>query len=276
MLSRAAARIGQSLEVEVFCHGSKDVNFLSRFFSEDVWNGDPTTTCSMTRALSKLHVTTNLGEFTALQKLSQKLSGLAKTDRHTPILKQMIDAAERVGLDLHVEIDRRLAGWWHQYEEEVNWPNRAIEDEEEFLGRWFHVCDTAALYQALTDAKQAEDLLKLPAICGVDDTPVKAHPRNDVVVNDTLLSTSAQQAPAVPTTPVASAAPVNDNSKQGFTVVAAKHTGKFCMAYVKGTCKDNPCRFPHVVGCREWLMKSTCVRGAKCRFAHLDKPKITK
>jgi len=278
LLVKAAAMVGQSLEVEFFHFSMPTVNFLSRHFSSNVWNGDPSSTCNMPRALSKLHVTVNLGEFSPLQKLSQKLSGLAKTDRNTPILKEIIAAAERVGLDLHAETDRRLTSWWHQFDEDVNWPNSPIEDEWEFLNGWFPVQDTTALYQYLAKLKRPEELLLMPVICGIDDVKVKPHPRSDVVVDETVIHAAAPAVEEVKDTEAlpTSVTSTNDNSAQGFTLVGPRRKveklEKFCISFVKGKCNADPCRFPHVVGCREWLHKGTCARGDKCKFKHLTAP----
>lgn len=255
-LVQAGAMMGQKLEVVVFRHGSTGVNYLSRFFNEDVWTGGVNSTCDIYRTLAKLHVTTPVSGLVPLEKLRQKLCGLALTDRNTPIIIDILNACERIGFDLRVVIDDRLASWWHQYEASVNWPNGFQDpDGDSVLMRFIPYADDHNIRNYLVNVKTAGQLLTMPTLCGADDIPHKVKPGNMVVVDNELVIVP----PSAPEEDV-----VMPKILLGLPV--AKLAAVVCPDYVIGKCDVKPCPLPHVQVCKDWALK-TCTRKS-CKFSH--------
>jgi hypothetical protein len=188
-LVKTAAMFGQSVEVMEYQRGEPGVNFLSRFYSRDLWNGDTTSTCDLARILSKLHVTPNKCGLKPLDKLKEKLSGLALTDRHTPIISELVKTAERVGLVLESKGIRGIASWWSQYSEDVNWPNRQPDDYGAFVQAWLPDCDVTGLFAALAAARRPIDLLTLP--CVLEKRQPKVTVRT--IVEDTIMEPNTEE-----------------------------------------------------------------------------------
>jgi len=160
-LIKCAAMIGQNYEVDVFKRGQHGVNYLSRFFTEDVWTGDNSSTCDLVRQLSKLHLSGNDPTIPGDVRLQRKLSGYARTDSNTPIMRNILDAARRVGMDLN---DAQYSdSWWAMYDQDVNWPNEIVKDEEFTIQRFLPGADVESLicYLQMCDRP---GLLSMPAI----------------------------------------------------------------------------------------------------------------
>jgi hypothetical protein len=231
---RAGAMVGQRLEVDRFERGQVGVNYLSRYYTELVWSGDNSSTCDLPRMLSKLHVTVGIAGYTPLEKLTHKLRGLALTDNATPIIRQILFAARRVGVDLAGDVDRRLGSWWHQYGDN-NWPNSLV-DEAEFLQRIVPKAMVDPLYTYLQGIDSPEQLLTMPTLVEVGELPpvIKA----PVVV-------------------------VDDDVKVAKPAVLAS----VCKQFLKGECRQGAaCKFKHVKICRDF-QRGSCTRAA-CKFQH--------
>lgn len=170
-LVKAGAMVGQVIETVEFLKGCEGVNYLSRYYTDTVWNGDLTSICDLPRALGKLHVTHGV-RVSPLIKLQQKLSGLARTDRNTPVIREILDAAVRVGINLHVfEAPNSLAGWWAWYDLDVNWPNAFSGDALHVVTSYLPGADCAQLFDYLSRVVVADDLLVMPVIQIKDNLP---------------------------------------------------------------------------------------------------------
>jgi len=257
-LTAAAALVGQDFESVEFVKGHDGVNYLSRFYTRMVWFGNPSSTCDLPRALGKLHVSQALGNVKPVEKLRQKLIGLIRTDRSTPILKQIIDNAVRVGMDLCFDpsapVAKSLVGWWARYEPSVNWPNEEPDDINSYLESMLVKYDTAPLYKYLIDCKAPEDLLKMPAIASFDDlkpTEVK----KTTVVDDTIKVPAAATAPTV-----GSQVPI-----------PAK---EICWKFTEGKCTfGKKCKYEHAKVCKEFLEGKCNRKVGSCRYQHV-KPRV--
>jgi hypothetical protein len=83
----ACKAVGQVLDIVRTKRGERGVTFLSRYYSDEVWYGNPNSICDVRRQLAKIHVTHNLNpNVSPIEKLSEKMSGLFLTDRNTPII----------------------------------------------------------------------------------------------------------------------------------------------------------------------------------------------
>lgn len=254
-LIRAGAMLGQVIENVVFNRGSSGVNYLSRYFTTDVWFGDPSSTCDLGRILAKLHVTVALSyQITPLMKLHQKLSGLSLTDRHTPIIHQIIIAAERVGMKFPTQATPILGSWWTKFDLDVNWPNEPINDQDNWFELFIPDADVDNLIGYLENIRTADELLTMPAIKTIDMLP--AIHKAMVSVDDNIL--------VVPKpTP---SQPPNKQQQQQHQRHSMPTTR--CKAFALGKCTfGTKCKYAHFV-CNDFL-QGKCTRKV-CKFAHVN------
>jgi hypothetical protein len=235
-LVKAGAILGQVIENVFYKRGERGVNFLARIFTPLVWSGDVSSCCDLRRTLSKLHLTPNMNGVTPLEKLSQKLAGLVLSDSHTPVIKEILYAARRVGLPMPVSLDLELAGWWAQYGE-AGWPNQYDEDFEVVLGIDYKVLD-----DYLEEIKTPDELLSMPMLLTRAELP--AVPAKEIAVVD---------GDVIPAAPV---------------VVTPQRA--VCYAFMAGKCKADPCKYAHGQFCRDFW-KGKCSRD-NCKFEHVAPP----
>jgi hypothetical protein len=89
-----AAATGLKLAVEVLPAG-RPFKFLSRYYGPSTWVGDPNSCSDIRRQVAKLHLAPNSPQ-PPLTLLRRKLAGYKMTDRHTPIIGDLIARAERI------------------------------------------------------------------------------------------------------------------------------------------------------------------------------------
>jgi len=88
---KVAAWFGQSFKANAIYRDQPDVKFLSRIYGPEVWHGCPDSVCDLPRALSKIHMSTNLpANVTPVMKLVEKCRCLMFTDQYTPILGKFV------------------------------------------------------------------------------------------------------------------------------------------------------------------------------------------
>ncbi len=243
-LVQAGAIIGQVLENVMFKRGASGVNYLSRFYTVDVWFGSNLSTCDLPRALSKLHVTPMLpSNVTPINKLEQKLSGLFLTDRYTPIIMEILDAAERLGLKIgQISKERSLVSWWARYEKDVNWPNEPCDDPDAWLDQNMPDIDVKPLFQYLLTVNFAHELLCMPTIFVQSELPINN--KALVHIDDEIKAAPKVSAPTEKLQPI-------------------------CTEYVKGKCTyGRNCKYKHAKVCRDYLM-NRCSR-KRCMYPHID------
>lgn len=278
---KAAEEVGQSVENVVFLRGEHGVNYLSRFYTPAVWFGAADSMCDLPRALSKLHVTPRLGQFTPIQKLQQKLSGLARTDAKTPIIRNIISAAKRVGMNLNDVGDKHLSGWWSRYEADVNWPNDvdpADIDLEQIVGD----VDLKPFEDYLRNVKNPFELLSLPSIASKENLQPKT--KQLAVVEGQVIdppvvvavgSAGSIKPVAAPVKGPAEPAPTKPPTvaKPSAAVSPPLTSDQICWNYTDSKCEErSKCKLAHQRVCKEFAVDGTCSRGKKCKFLHLRKP----
>lgn len=233
-----------------------------------MWYGENASTCDIPRILGKLHVTPNLTRFTPLDKLQQKLAGLWLTDRHTPIIANILNAALRVGLDLNVAPVPELASYWHQYEEHVNWPNLpGLNDYSLTQAITYHDFDACQVVrhmfskvldstdvdldgwsEAMDNISDINELLNMPAILEVENVPVNT--KLLAIVNEEI-----HQPPSPVVKP-------NDGPKLS--------SEDICWRFIDFKCTEGKnCKLAHAKVCAEFS-KGTCQR-KNCKFLHLKR-----
>jgi len=224
----AAGRcVGQRLEVDVFRRGEAGVNFLSRYYTHKVWFGEPASSCDIVRTLSKFHLSLNLDQFTPLEKLTQKLAGLLRTDSNTPLIQDLINMAIRLGLNLDCTLDRRMSTWFSGFETETNWPNDVDFEELDWL---YTLCPGACVDEFRKHCAEctSENCLAFPMIF---------EPKPPKVVVPTVCDGEMH----LPSEKVCHKFILG----QCKGVCTLKHV-KGCRDYLAGNCKRRKCTFPHV------------------------------
>jgi len=85
-MQKACKLVGQVLEYDFTPFGQPGANFLSRFYTKEVWFGETNSCCDIKRQLLKFHLTTTLAGVTPIQKLVEKSRSFLISDRNTPII----------------------------------------------------------------------------------------------------------------------------------------------------------------------------------------------
>jgi len=124
---KAAASVGQLLDIEPVKRFDAGVMFLARCYSPDVWTGDLTSCCDLLRTLSKFHVTVTMpAGVTPIAKLVEKCRGFRTTDYNTPVIGPLVKVVlDKAGGTLYTG-EARIRSY-HSYNDDENewYPNRA-------------------------------------------------------------------------------------------------------------------------------------------------------
>jgi len=100
IFQQVARDFGMSMECVLVRRGEMGVNFLGRCYGPDVFTGDTNSMIDFGRMIVKIHLTVDpdaAHPARAWRKLSEKLTSLACTDVHTPVVRELLLAAERTG-----------------------------------------------------------------------------------------------------------------------------------------------------------------------------------
>lgn len=199
---KAAARLGQVAEAEVFQRGTIGVNFLSRFYTSEVWHGNNNSTCDIPRQARKFHVTTKLpNNVTTRDKLIEKASAFCLTDNETPIIGQLCStvmylvkredsANDGIKFKDYVEGVRNThnnLNIWQPYKSfGVQYPNRITLDQCTEILQFFKIDHNqyATFSSWLEGIVDVNDVLTSCPIAFTKDDPLKL--RASVVINDEL------------------------------------------------------------------------------------------
>jgi len=120
----AAKKVGLVLESAVVRRGERGVNFLSRYYSCEVWTGAPDSMCDVRRQLSKFHTTVRLPEnVSPAHKLVEKSRGYAAMDANTPVLGQLVRSVIEHTPEESYRRELGVAPWWAQFEGSEQYPN---------------------------------------------------------------------------------------------------------------------------------------------------------
>jgi hypothetical protein len=125
---RAAESVGQVLELQRVRRGHLGVTFLARRYGPDVWYGDANSCCSISRQLTKFHVTVHLpSNITPVDKLRDKAFAFYLTDANTPVIGEFVTRVLEL-FPMSSDKFRNLAGQWNiETDEDKQYPNRPAE-----------------------------------------------------------------------------------------------------------------------------------------------------
>lgn len=121
----SARKCGLLLEAHTVQKGDRGVNFLARYYSQDVWYNAPHSMCDIKRQLSKIHVTHGLPQSIRNQdKLVEKCMSYLATDASTPILGAFCKTVIATGHKVKQHIG--VGSWWSKFEQSEQYPNLNI------------------------------------------------------------------------------------------------------------------------------------------------------
>jgi hypothetical protein len=118
--------LGHVVTGETIWRGKPGVNFLSRFFSPQVWLGDDSSCSDILRQIRKFHTTATVGAKPRL-KLLEKARSFALTDWHTPIIGDIVRQVHLIQggfIALKYDESVKTERWWDRYPIQVQFPNR--------------------------------------------------------------------------------------------------------------------------------------------------------
>jgi len=192
-LVRAAAKMGQELDIVTVKRGAVGVKFLARLYGPDVWFGDNNSMCDLKRQLTKLHTTVALpSKITPLMKAVEKARAFGLTDANTPVIGEWCRTVLRKFP--HVYSDY-LNIWGSKLAYEVQYPN----DDS---GWMFALAQTQ---MPEFDFGGFHDWIRHVDYLGVDSVLILQAPvfmKNKVLVNRPVVINGEFLQPKVPVTPL--------------------------------------------------------------------------
>jgi len=125
--------------------------------------------CDVKRTLSKIHLTSSLPSNTDSARLvrwQEKMTSLALTDRHTPIVDVLVSTtSSSVGLLAQSDLSPsfRLENWWSKFDLDVQWPNRPAAWMQTYVDSVLPTFNMNAIrYWSRAVRRGRRDLLALP------------------------------------------------------------------------------------------------------------------
>lgn len=193
----AARKVGLLLEANTVDRGFAGVNFLARYYSEDVWYGRLDSMCDVKRQLAKFHTTVRLPDnILAEHKLVEKSMAYVSTDGNTPVIGPLCKRV-LVLSDYRPRTSHGIANWWARFEKSDQFPNNNADGwmDVEF-DRQFPEFDHRMFDTWLAGTGTATEVLDAP-LCA---EPKPATPASvDVVVDeDVIMARAAPSRPAAP------------------------------------------------------------------------------
>jgi len=182
----AARKLGLVLEANLVNHGERGVNFLARYYSQEVWYGRLDSMCDVRRQLSKFHTTVRLPPGVPPEsKLVEKSRGYVATDANTPVIGQLCKRAVALTQDGMYRTEFGLAHWWAKFDESVQFPNNNDDGwmDAEFLHQ-FPEFDRERFDDWIAGVSHLSQLLGPPLCCEVR-APTPG--REPVVVDGSIL-----------------------------------------------------------------------------------------
>lgn len=161
-LTKAAEQLGLNVKPVSIVRGDPFVNFLARFYTRDLWNGNPTSCCDVKRQLAKLHMANGRTDVTPKQKLKDKLIGYALSDANTPIIGKFATK----GLKLLDSV--KTAGVYQSWstQGESQYPNEFHEDFDDLVEMQIPTFHRDAYEDWVDILSDADTMLVAPSFMG--------------------------------------------------------------------------------------------------------------
>jgi hypothetical protein len=197
--AKACAMIGLVVKAEL-AHpdgSGAQVNFLSRFYSTEVWRGNPNSTCDILRTLTKFHVTRR-HPAPPIVKMVEKARAYAYSDANTPFIGPFVTKITALAIDMP---ETNFLEIWNAEFTDDHYPNEYCDAHEIVEHK---LCNELGFepgpFEAwLNVVNDLEDFLNIP--CFVDTLPLRQG-KVDMVINDEIVvegeTKGIQDVPAPP------------------------------------------------------------------------------
>jgi hypothetical protein len=183
---KAAAMVGQVLDVEKIMRGHVGVKFLARCYSPYIWEGDRNSCCQMLRTLKKFHVTVSMGkDVTPTMKLLEKIRCFSLTDLNTPIIGDFCYAVMKWhgGEIEHDERTLAMRPWWARFDRGDQYPNADADWMWDLCDSEMPIFQHKKFSSWLKTCNRYSDFLE-PPLCLDIELP---KPKVPVVIEEVLL-----------------------------------------------------------------------------------------
>jgi len=178
---KVASWFGMKYESNIVKRGARGVNFLARYYSDQVWFGALDSICDLKRTLSKFHLTVHMpSNISPVIKLLEKSRSFYLTDKNTPIIGDFVrrvfeirsngdpELMRRIGIEMEIEpedFDKTIHTWWSQYSTVVQYPNEDTNGwMEAEVEHQLPKANCTPLLQYLRDCQSVPDLLSIPIV----------------------------------------------------------------------------------------------------------------
>lgn len=183
--TKACQSVGQVLDYAYAKRGEFGVNFLSRYYTKDVWTGDPNNCCDIKRQLIKFHLSAPLdGSVTPIMKLVEKARSFVLTDGNTPIIGPFCKKVMSLSGNTASNVQSQKLQTWLSKQGPV--PNDFRPDYYQLLERDLPKINCLHEFQSWVDScRNLSDCLRPFALTPME--PAQAHKTQDVVVDGIIV-----------------------------------------------------------------------------------------
>lgn len=197
----ASTQLGMVYKSTPVEFGALGINFLSRFYTREIWRGNPVSCCDIRRILAKLHLASR-SRHTPVEKLKARMVGLAGSDPHTPIIGKL--AAKTLQLTTDVVFAESEAPY--AYSMDAQYPNSEHKDFDDYVVLMMPNFNREGIEQWIDTVIKADDLLLAPGFDAVIPSPPN-ETGVPMVINGNMVQ------PAPPTSPPPLLANPNSGTK---------------------------------------------------------------
>jgi hypothetical protein len=183
---KAARSMGFKLETEPIMRGDRGIMFLSRCYSPNVWNGEPSSMCDVRRILSKFHMTPSV-PLDPATKLVEKCRGLYFSDSNTPLVGPIVIKVVSLsgGVNWNPEDDTHgLRPYLSRVGLSEQYPNALDDWMHEELRLALREEDTEIVLNLVNEAKSLDDIMRLPLLAEMTLPVIK--PGKTVIIDEQL------------------------------------------------------------------------------------------
>jgi len=193
----AASAMGQVVTVQILHRGELGVNFLSRYYGQGVWKGDPNS-CMDLKRLNKLHVTTRLSSnVTPIEILIERARSYLVSDGDTPLIgpfcRKVTEFAGATKIELSEEDLRKVISYnSFTFDPTDQYPNVRANWMLEYLFDAYASIDLDLFHRWLASTENIYDMLRMPQL--VIPPPVAPDEHKVIVIDhDTVIPNSESE-----------------------------------------------------------------------------------